>query len=67
VCFLPCPPNIVTALANGAMQGVGQARELVSGVSNRSQAWLQAKLVEFQGLPKLQTSISRLIDVLERF
>ncbi len=28
MCFLPCPPNIVTALANGARQGVSQAGSL---------------------------------------
>jgi hypothetical protein len=28
VCFFPCPPNVVTALANGARQGVSQAGSL---------------------------------------
>jgi len=27
-CFLPCPSNVVTALANGAMRGAGQAGSL---------------------------------------
>ncbi len=40
VSVLPCPSNVVTALANGALQGVNQARQLISGVSNRSQAYL---------------------------
>jgi len=85
--FLQWPSNVVTALANGARQGVSQAGSLSAfsllyltfslpwlmvlcrgesgqtGGYNRS----QARLMEFQGLPKLQTSISRLLDVLERF